>query len=159
VKLRAPVLTLSFFFYKLCFWHAREGHTSRHPGNTRHNELVFHGVLEWLDDDTNDGPSWSDTVDRIWTEIWLAGGRYLRWDDSDGSWIELHLEDILDTIDKAMRSRLQWFRTMDMAHPKSQEAVVTVERLDENNDYRLGIGGEAIFDGAVATLMCEMSCF
>ena len=67
-------------------------------------------MLEWLDDDSNDGLSWADTVDRIWTEIWLAGGRYLRWDDSDGSWIELHLEDILDTIDKAMRGSLRRFR-------------------------------------------------
>jgi hypothetical protein len=31
-----------------CFFPLPAGNTSRHKGNVRHNELVLHGVIEWL---------------------------------------------------------------------------------------------------------------
>jgi hypothetical protein len=121
-----------------CFSPFPAGHTSRHKGNVRHNELVLHGVIEWLSDRASDGPSWADTIDRIWTEIWVEGGRYVRWDASTGSWRELEEEAILKTIDQAMRSRLRWIRQLDNDHPANRVVADAIRA----NDFMRGRGGQ-----------------
>jgi hypothetical protein len=94
-------------------------------------------VLEWLTDHANDGPSWADTIDRIWTMTWMEGGRFLRLDASTGFWKELDEDAILEAIDQAMRSRLAWIRRMDEDVPEIQ----VVEAI-EDNDFKLGRGGK-----------------
>jgi hypothetical protein len=115
----------------------RAGHTSRNPGNVRHNELVLHGVIEWLSDHASDGPSWAQTAERIRAEIRLAGGRYLRWNPLTGAWTELGEEATLKTIDQAMRSRLQWIRKLDSDRP----ALRMVDSI-RANDFKRGRGGQ-----------------
>lgn len=111
------------------------GHTSRHPGNERHNQLVRDALNEFSIT-TITGPSWADIKHRIKAEIRLVGGRYLRWKHSTGVWTELGEEEILRTIDQAMRSRLRKIR-----HGGIERPVRPVVDALHVNDYMLGRGG------------------
>jgi hypothetical protein len=137
---RAPVLTPSASF--------SSAHTSRHPGNVHHNDLVFGGVLEWLlnydyyHDENDDAAAaaaaeaWTAIQDRITDKLWRAGGRHRRFDASTGVWTDLGDDDCRGKVDQAMRSRLSWFRDFD--RPDRTIQVVNVIR---DNDYKRGRGG------------------
>jgi hypothetical protein len=137
---RAPVLTPSASFFS--------AHTSHHPGNVLHNDLVFGGVLEWLlNDDYFDAENdeaaaaaaaeaWAAIQDRIVSAIWRTGGRHRRFIASTGIWTNLGDDECRGKVDRAMRSRLSWFRNFDRP-----DRTIQVVNVIHDNDYKRGRGG------------------
>jgi hypothetical protein len=115
----------------------RGGHSSSHPGNVRHNDAVFGGVLDWL---TDENTTWAAITDRILNEIRQAGGRHLRWNSRIGDWVELDEKQRRQKVDQAMRSRLRWFRQFGSA--ESRRIRVVDAATIGKNAYLRGRGGE-----------------